>query len=74
MPGRSTTLVGQGLAVLAADAGWVGYFSFYFFHLVCPIFFSDASSVGRRPDILKYCGLGRYNPAVVVSYYRVHAH
>ena len=26
--------------------------------------------LGRRLDILKYCGLGRYNPAVVVSYYR----
>ena len=27
--------------------------------------FSNASSAGRQLDILKYCGLGRYNPAVV---------
>ena len=32
--------------------------------------FSNASSVGRRVGILKYCGLGRYYPAVAVSYYR----
>ena len=32
--------------------------------------FSNVSSVGRRLDILKYCGLGRSNPAVVISYYR----
>ena len=30
--------------------------------------FSNASSLGRRLDILKYCGIGRYNPTVVVSY------
>ena len=27
--------------------------------------FSNASSLGRRMDILKYCGLGRYNPTVI---------
>ena len=32
--------------------------------------FSKASSLRRRLDILKYCGLGRYNPTAVVSYYR----
>ena len=32
--------------------------------------FSNASSVERWLDILKYCGLGRSNPAVVVGYYR----
>ena len=32
--------------------------------------FSNASSVGRWLDILKYYGLGHSNPAVVVSYYR----
>ena len=32
--------------------------------------FSNACSVGRQLDILKYCGLSRSNPAVVVSYYR----
>ena len=48
---------------------------FFFFFFCCFVFissilssFSNASSVGRRLDILKYCGLGRYNPAVVVSY------
>ena len=30
-------IVGQGSAVLAADAGWVGCF-FVFFHLIYPIF------------------------------------
>ena len=32
--------------------------------------FSNTSSLGKRQDILKYRGLGRYNPTVVVSYYR----
>ena len=45
----------------------------FFFHLVCPMF-SNASSVVRRLDILKYCGLGRYKPVVVVSYYRGRAY
>ena len=47
------------------------YFFFFFFlsRLSYPSF-SNASFVGRRLDILKYCCLGRYNPAVVVSYYR----
>ena len=31
-------MVGQGPAVLAAGAGLVGCFFFYFFHLVCAIF------------------------------------
>ena len=70
-------MVGQGPAVLAAGAGWVGYV-FWVFFVVVVVFlissilssFSNASSVGRRLDILKYCGLGRSNPAVVVSYYR----
>ena len=44
--------------------GWAMYF---FFVLISCILssFSNASSVGRRLDILKYCGLGRSNPAVV---------
>ena len=66
--------VGQGPAVVAAGAGRVGCFFVVvvFFLAISPILssFSNASSVGRRLDILKYCGLGRYNPAVVVSYYR----
>ena len=61
-------MIGQGSAVLAAGAGRVGYFSFFSSrHLSV---FSNASSAGRRLDILKYCGLARYNSAVVVSYYQ----
>ena len=69
-------------AVLAAVAGQVGcFFSFFFFFFFCGgggrvVFFisyilssfSNASSLGRRLDMLKYCGLGRYNPTIVVSY------
>ena len=62
-------MVGQGPAVLAAGAGWVGCFFFYFFISSILSSFANASSLGRRLDILKYCGLGRYNPMVVVSYY-----
>ena len=56
-------MVGQGPDVLAASAGCVGYV------LILSILssFSDASSVGRQLDCLKYYGLGRSNPAVVVS-------
>ena len=43
-------MVGLGPAVLAAGAGLVGFF---------PSRLSNASSLGRRLDILKYCGLGR---------------
>ena len=66
-------MVGQGPAMLAAGAGWVGYVLFvFFFFLISPILssFSNAPSVGRRLEILKYYGLGRSNPAVVVSYYQ----
>ena len=75
MPGRPTTLhiVGQGPAVLAAGAGQVGCF-FYFFISSILSSFSDASSLGRRLDILKYCGLGHHNPTVVVSNCRKRAH
>ena len=68
-------MVGQGPAVLAAGAGRVGCFLLFFFF--CFVFissilssFSKASSLRRQLDILKYCGLGRYNPTVVVIYYR----
>ena len=60
-------MVGQGPAVLAAGLGWVGCIFFFILSILSS--FSNASSVGRRLDILKYCGLCRYNPAVVVSYY-----
>ena len=67
----------QGPAVLAG-AGWVGYVVFVLFFFLLLFFlissilssFPNASCVGRRLDILKYCGLGLSNPAVVVSYYR----
>ena len=58
----------QGPAVLAAGAGWVGYVLCFFEIPSILSSFSNASSVGRRLDILKDCGLGRSNP--VVSYYR----
>ena len=65
-------MLGQGSALLEPGAGLVVYlfiFNLVYF-LISSILssFSNASSVGRRLDILKYCG--RYNPAVVVSYYR----
>ena len=64
-------MVGQGPAVLSAGAGWVGFFCVCFFFILSILSsFSNVSSVGRWLDILKYCGLGCYNPAVVVSYYQ----
>ena len=61
-------IVGQGPAVLAVGVGRAGCFFIFFFILSILISFSNASSFGRWLDILKYCGLGRYNPTVVVSY------
>ena len=58
-------MVGQGPAVLAAGAGRVGCFCFFISSILSS--FSNASSLGRWLDILKYCCLGRYYPAVVVS-------
>ena len=66
-------MVGQGPAVLAAGAGRVGCFCFvccFFFISSILSSFSNALSFERRLDILKYCGLGHYNPKVVVSYYQ----
>ena len=60
-------MVGQGSVVLTAGAGWVGYVLFIFLNLVYPIFLFV---MPHLLDVLKYCGLGRSNPAVVVSYYR----
>ena len=55
-------MVGQGPSVLAAGAWRIGYVIYILSS------FSNASSVDRiRLDILKYCGLGRYNPAVAVT-------
>ena len=63
------------LAVLAAGAEPFFLFFFLFFFFLCLFVcffissilssFSNASSLGRRLDILKYCGLGRYNPTVL---------
>ena len=70
-------MVGHGPAVPAAGAGRGWFFFFVFFVFCCCCFissvlssFSNASSLGRRLDILQYCGIGRYNPAVVVSCYQ----
>ena len=75
VPGRPTTLAyGRAGACCACSRcgrdGWVMFFFFFFLILSLLSSFSNASSVGRRLDILKYCGLGRSNPAVKVSYYR----
>ena len=67
-------MVEQGPAVLAAGAGQVGCYIYFFFSTRLMSSFSNASSVGRLLDILIYYGLGRYNSAVVVSYYRRRAH
>ena len=62
-------MVGQGPAVLAAGAGRVGCFLYVFIWSILSSFSSalsvNASSFGRWLDILKYCGLCHYNPAVV---------
>ena len=80
MPGRPTTLAygRAGACCACSRCGTDGLFFFFcccFF--VCVFFissilssFSNASSLARQLDILKYCGLGLYNPTVVVSYYR----
>ena len=64
-------IVGKGSAVLAASERRAG----------CSLIFSSCLSylpflkphLETQLDILKYCSLGRYNPTVVVSYYRRHA-
>ena len=66
-------MVGQGPAVLAAGVGRVGCFFIFFISSVL-FSFSNASSLERRLDILKYFTLGHYNPTVVVSNYWRHAH
>ena len=66
-------MMGQGPAVLAAGAAQVGCFfvCLFFISSILSSFF-NASSLWKQLDILKYCGLGRYNPMVVVSYYWRH--
>ena len=78
VPGRPTTLeYGRAGACCACSRCGPGglFLAFFFFFFLCILSsFSNASSIGRRLDILKYGGLGRYNPAVVVSYYRRRAY
>ena len=84
MPVRPTTLAysREGACCACRRCGTGGLFCFFLFCFVFVVVgffvlfissilssFSDASSLGRELDILKYCGLGRYNPTVVVSYY-----
>ena len=75
VPGRPTTLAyGRGLLCFQqVRDGWAVFF-FFFFILSILFSFSNASSLGRGLDMLKYCGLCRYSPTVVVSYYRRRAH
>ena len=61
-------MVGQGPTVLAAGAGQVGCFLFFSSHQsYLPFLMPHVFGVWL--DILKYCGFGRYNLTVVVSYY-----
>ena len=68
--GRPTTLA-YGRTGACCACNRCGTDQLFFFFLISSILssFSDASYLGRRLDILKYCGGGRYNPAIVVSYY-----
>ena len=70
MPGRPTTLAygRSGPVVLLAGAGRVGFFFFFFISSILSSF-ANTSSLGKRLDILKYCGIGRYNLTIVASYY-----
>ena len=69
VPGRPTALA-YGRAGACCACGGCGTGGLFFIFFISSILssFSNASSLGRRLDILKYCGLGRYNPTVVVSY------
>ena len=70
MPGHPTTLAyGRAGALLCLHQVRDGWAMFYFIFLISSILssFSNASSVGRQLDILKYCGRGHFNPVVVVG-------
>ena len=75
VPGRPTTLAygRAGACCASSRCGTVGLFFLFFFISSILFSFSNASSLERRLDILKYCGTGRDNPMVVVGYYRKHA-
>ena len=61
-------MVGQGPVILQQVRDEWAMFIYFLISSILSSF-SNASSVGRRLDILKYCGLGRSYPAVVVNYY-----
>ena len=67
-PGHPITLPYSrtGACCACSRCGAGGLFFLFFFSSS----FSDASSLGRRLGILKYCDLGRCYPMLVVSYYR----
>ena len=72
-----TSSYGRARACCACSSCGMGgllFFFFIFFISSIPSSFSNASSLWRELNILKYCGLSRYNPTVVVSYYRRRAH
>ena len=68
----SADLGGLGRAMVLGSFQVLGGWCFFFFFIISSSLFSfsNASSLGRLLDMLKYCGLGRHNPTVVVSYYR----
>ena len=76
VPGRPTTLAygraGACCACSRCGIMWAKLFIFFISSILAS--FSNASSVGRQLDILKYCGLSHYNPVVIVSYYQRRAH
>ena len=70
--GRQTTLAySKEEACCACSRCGTGgpFFCVFFFISSILSSFSNASSLGRRLDILNYRGLGRCNPTVAVSYY-----
>ena len=70
VPMRPATLAcGRAGACCACSRCWMGGLILFFFILSVLSSFSNASSLGRRLDILKYCGLDLYYPSVVFSYY-----
>ena len=64
MAGRPTSLAygKAGACCACSRCGTGGLFLFVVVVFISSILssFSNASSLGRRMDILKYCGLGRY--------------
>ena len=66
MPGHPTTLAYGRAGACCACSRYVMVGLFYIF-LISSILssFSNASFLGKWLDILKYCGLGHYNPMVV---------